>query len=414
MKRTNHSVKFARQRRFLLVLPLLTLPFITLMFWAFGGGKGNSAMAGPNVHAGINLKLPDAKLKDDKALTKLSFYQQAALDSAKTREAEKLDPYWGKLSGDSNHAINNLNDYGLEANKAKVYDKLDELKKVLDNAEQTSKYSRQLNAGEHVPISYSSARDIDRLQTSMQQIQTNGTEDPEITQLNAMLDKIQVIQNPDKVSYVTRQSNDKSFAVKTKKVKADISLLKSNNTTTLTYDTIIQSDQHNAFYGLANSDVVNDSLQNNSIECLVPETQTIVAGSTVKLVLSNDVTINDMSLPSGTLVYGTASISNERLKIAIASIRYENSILPVSLNIYDLDGQEGIFIPGSISTTVAKESANKTIGSMDATLVDPSIGAQAASAGIEAAKTLVGKKVKLIKVTIKSGYKVLLKDSKEK
>jgi len=51
---------------------------------------------------------------------------------------------------------------------------------------------------------------------------------------------------------------------------------------------------------------------------------------------------------------------------------------------------------------------------MDPTIVDPSIGAQVASAGIEAAKSLVGKKVKLIKVTVKSGYKVLLRNSKEK
>jgi len=147
---------------------------------------------------------------------------------------------------------------------------------------------------------------------------------------------------------------------------------------------------------------------------MIPETQTVVSGSTLKLALNNDVTINDMNLPSGTLIYGTASISNERLEIDINSIRYQNSILPVSLSVYDMDGQEGIFIPGSINRTVSKESANKAISSMDATMVDPSIGAQAASAGIEAAKSLVGKKVKLIKVTVKSGYKVLLRNSKDK
>jgi len=79
-----------------------------------------------------------------------------------------------------------------------------------------------------------------------------------------------------------------------------------------------------------------------------------------------------------------------------------------------MDGQEGIFVPGSINRTVAKESANKTISGMDPTLIDPSIGAQAASAGIETAKTLIGKKVKLVKVTVTSGYKVLLRNTKDK
>jgi len=413
MKNSNHSAKFARQRRFLLVLPLLTLPFITLMFWAFGGGKANGAMANANTHAGINLKLPDANLKDDKALNKLSFYHQASLDSAKTKAAEKLDPYWSKFSTDSNYNMSSVNDYEMDANKAKVYNKLDELKRVLNNAEKNPGYNQQAKENEYSIKSYSSSREINRLQAAMQQMQATETEDPEMAQLNAMLDKIQAIQNPDKTSYTTKQLKDKSLPVKAKKVKADISLLRANDTISPMYSTVAQADQHNAFYGLSNSDTISDSTFSNTVKCMIPETQTVVSGSTLKLALSSDVTISDMNLPSGTLIYGTASISNERLEIDINSIRYQNSILPVSLSVYDMDGQEGIFIPGSINSTVAKESANKAISSMDATMVDPSIGAQAASAGLEAAKSLVGKKVKLIKVTVKSGYKVLLRNSKE-
>jgi hypothetical protein len=46
--------------------------------------------------------------------------------------------------------------------------------------------------------------------------------------------------------------------------------------------------------------------------------------------------------------------------------------------------------------------------------MDPSLGAQAASAGIQAAKTLISKKVKLVKVTVKAGYQVLLRDNNQK
>lgn len=38
-----NNEKFKRQRRFMLVLPLLTLPFVTLAFWALGGGLCNGA-----------------------------------------------------------------------------------------------------------------------------------------------------------------------------------------------------------------------------------------------------------------------------------------------------------------------------------------------------------------------------------
>ncbi|WP_313262654.1 conjugative transposon protein TraM, partial [Sphingobacterium multivorum] len=48
------------------------------------------------------------------------------------------------------------------------------------------------------------------------------------------------------------------------------------------------------------------------------------------------------------------------------------------------------------------------------TSLDPSFGAQAAGAGIEAVKSLVRKKVKLVKVAVKSGYRLLLRDEKQK
>jgi hypothetical protein len=45
--------------------------------------------------------------------------------------------------------------------------------------------------------------------------------------------------------------------------------------------------------------------------------------------------------------------------------------------------------------------------------MDQSISAQAASAGLQAAKGLFSKKMKLIRVTVKAGYKILLKDQKD-
>jgi hypothetical protein len=47
---------------------------------------------------------------------------------------------------------------------------------------------------------------------------------------------------------------------------------------------------------------------------------------------------------------------------------------------------------------------------MELTTMDPSLKAQATSAGIGAAKSLLSKKVKQVKVMVKAGYKVLLKD----
>jgi Protein of unknown function (DUF3714). len=47
---------------------------------------------------------------------------------------------------------------------------------------------------------------------------------------------------------------------------------------------------------------------------------------------------------------------------------------------------------------------------IDASVLDPSLAAQAANTGIQAAKSLLSKKAKIVRVTLKAGYKVLLKD----
>jgi hypothetical protein len=57
----------------LLVLPLMLIPFITLAFWALGGGKGTADKNQSNTNAGLNLQLPNANLKDDKNEDKLFF-----------------------------------------------------------------------------------------------------------------------------------------------------------------------------------------------------------------------------------------------------------------------------------------------------------------------------------------------------
>jgi conjugative transposon TraM protein len=147
---------------------------------------------------------------------------------------------------------------------------------------------------------------------------------------------------------------------------------------------------------------------------VIHETQTVVNGSTVKLRLVKDIFINGVLIPKDNFLFGTASLNGERLNIKISSIRFHNSLFPVELSVYDMDGISGIYIPGAITRDVAKQSADRATQGLGLTTLDPSIGAQAANAGIEAARSLVSKKVKLIKVTLKAAYQVLLKDEQQK
>lgn len=79
-----------------------------------------------------------------------------------------------------------------------------------------------------------------------------------------------------------------------------------------------------------------------------------------------------------------------------------------------MDGIAGIYIPGAINRDVAKSSADRSIQTLGVASLNDSWGSQVAGAGIEAAKSLLSKKVKLIKVVVKAGYQVLLYDEKQR
>jgi conjugative transposon TraM protein len=429
--------KFLRKRKFFVVLPFLMLPFMTLIFWALGGGtieKTNAAVQ----EKGFNMSLPDAYLKDEKSLDKMSYYDKATLDSDRLKEVMKNDPYYngptivenGSESYNADTSFHkyksNISKNGLitspynsseynDANEKRVYNKLDQLNDALNNSSipgsrtnETSPYNLKTNPSVNTA-------DVDRLEQMMQAANQSGDGDPQMRQLNGMLEKILDIQHPGRVTENIKKTSEEKkgqvFAVIAKDQNDFISLLKNSSFKKMEKDTGHLNIPPNSFYSLNNSTAPNET--QNAIEAVIHETQTLVNGSTVKLRLLNDVYVDGILIPKDNFLFGTAFLNGERLNIKIASIRFQHSLFPVDLSVYDIDGMDGIYIPGAITRDVAKQSADRAVQGIGMASVDPSLGAQAASAGIEAARTLISKKVKLTKVTVKAGYRILLKDQKQ-
>ncbi|MBS1780977.1 MAG: conjugative transposon protein TraM [Bacteroidetes bacterium] len=431
MKKKEMTPKMIRQRKFLLVLPLLVLPFITVIFWALGGGNAQAVAAQTREQKGINIDLPDAHIKDDKPMDKMSYYDLAQEDSAKFEELRKNDPNYRDMNAaDTDSILLEQNDllpeptytkglntslYGRHDTDPKVdriYQKLSDLNSEINKPlTPPNDYSNNGTVPESMPGDNNSgamnSSDIDRLEQMMHTMNQPVTNDPEMQQLDGMLDKILDVQHPERIEEQLKQASQKRkgqvLAVMAKPNDDNISLL---------HNDAIPGGERNGFYALDDTNTAADAP--NAIQAVVHETQTIVDGSTVKLRLMNDVFINGVLIPKGNFLFGTASLNGERLNVKINSVRYHNSLFPVELSVYDMDGLNGIYIPGAITRDVAKQSADRSMQTIGLTSLDPSWQAQAAGAGIEAAKTLFSKKVKLIKVTVKAGYQVLLRDEKQK
>lgn len=435
MEQKQHTQKFLRQRKFFTALPLLAFPFLTFIFWALGGGKGEAATAQSSQVIGFNMELPPAK-SDGRQLDKLSYYELADKDSVKLKDMAKSDPYYNLRDSllpetvqksdtalqDNYHLNGYKKNYSIlygtqsraDANEAKVYRRLDQLNAALNNP---------AVEGNKVPDDYSrlhtyspsiQSSDIDRLENMMQDMKQGGGTDTEMQQMSDMMDKLLELQHPDLVRERLRAQSEQNkkqvFPVTTTANENNITLLQGKYFSPDTLHPVPPAAQ--GFYGL--NEEATTVLEQNGIEAVVHESQTLTNSATVKLRLLTDVYISGKLVPKGSFVFGIASLSGERLTISISSIRYQNNILPVALSVYDLDGVAGIYVPGAIARDVAKQSADQSLQGLGIGTYSTSIGAQAASAGIETAKTLLSRKVKLIKVTVKAGYRVLLRDDNAK
>ena len=334
------------KRKVLLVLPLLVLPFMALAFYAMGGGTGNKQLVLAN--KGINATLPDAAFKTEDPTDKLGIYNLKGKDTSTNQIADVVD----RLGFSPNQDLQT----------DQINYKLQELNKEINRPSENSIKTRPNRTSSQ---SESMKGDVERLEMLMKSMQSGKGSDPEMEQLNTMLQSIMDIQHPERVreKYINQ---------------------------------IIESP---------------DSLF-KAIPAVVVDNQRVVQGATIKLRLLDSVKLNGQVLPKGQLIYGICNIANQRLLLDVKTIRLRNRIVPVDLTVYSLDGIRGIEAPEALLTDAINGGSDDAVRNLQFMTLDQSMGAQIAGAGIETAKNLFSKKVKRIKVKLKANHPILLRNNK--
>ena len=103
----------------------------------------------------------------------------------------------------------------------------------------------------------------------------------------------------------------------------------------------------------------------NVIKAAVHFEQVVKNGSTVKFRMLDPFVIDNITIPANTFLYGTAILSQERVKITLSSVYYDSKLYPVRYKVYDSDGIEGIYVPGLLIHDVAKETKKDVISDID-------------------------------------------------
>lgn len=155
----------------------------------------------------------------------------------------------------------------------------------------------------------------------------------------------------------------------------------------------------------------------NSIKACVHEAQTVIGETGVRLRLLEPAKTPQRTIPKGTIVTANAKFQNGRLQLKVTSVELEGNIIPVDITIYDLDGQQGLYVPYSPEMNALTEMAgNMSQTGGTSVMLTQNAGQQVAadlSRGVvQGISGYFAKKVRTPKVTLKAGYQVFLVSKK--
>lgn len=162
----------------------------------------------------------------------------------------------------------------------------------------------------------------------------------------------------------------------------------------------------------------SEAIAKNTMRAIIDETKTIKLGDEVKMRLMEDIQIGSMKVPKGTIIVAKSNLSGNRLQLKVTSIEYKERIIGVDLSAFDLNGQEGLYVPLSTEAVGLKalgeglaETATGGISiqqsGKDQILTNVSNGL------IRSGGNYLRSKAGEVKIKIKAGYQLYLYDKSQ-
>ncbi len=162
----------------------------------------------------------------------------------------------------------------------------------------------------------------------------------------------------------------------------------------------------------------SETFVKNTMRAIIDETKTIKLGDEVKMRLMEDIQIGTMVVPKGTIVVAKSNLASNRLQLKVSSIEYRGRIVGVTLSAFDLNGQEGLYVP-----VTAEAMGLKALGEGLAETATGGISIQQSGKDqilanvsnglIRAGGNYLRSKAGEVKIKIKAGYQLYLYDTSQ-
>ena len=353
----------------------------------------------------LNPKLPEAQMRGDgignKYESMLKSYGRiddySAMENIERNEDDTKEAYDSKYS-----------DEELQQLESSESERLAELQRQLQaSAEKGERIGEGQGLSEEERIARSHQREqdaIDELNRALAMARLQGQQATQQSVPQEATEPVETKDNPAKT--------EGSVSVNERSVKA---LSEEDEAQEAVKKVKVTSDYFNTLRE-------NDT-EPNLIKAIVDEDVKAVDGSRVRLRLLDDIEINEVIVPKGTYIYAIMSgFGSQRVKGNVKSILVNDELIKVNLSLYDTDGLEGLYVPGSSFRETTKDVASgamsntSSLTSSSTNTGNPLIqwGNQAISNAVQKTSNSISKAIRKNSAKIKYGTFVYLINGKEK
>jgi conjugative transposon TraM protein len=315
------------------VLPLLALPFLCLFFYTWHSGFSKPKKEVKQV-AGLNGTVGDvsADVRKKELTDKLDAYRNTYKDAdgytavnAIPKEASSNATFQDSYTGKEKKTLDSIN----QAMKARFsQSQVNNRPQVMSHDQALANAIAGMKRQQKQNPSSAETKEKDPMEVFKQQM--------------AYLDSINKQNDPAyKAEKLKKQLADKAAQAKASEVKF----------------TVVKADAPSGDFN-----TVKPPSEDKFIMATIDENVTGYAGSRLRLRLLEDIKAGNNLIKKGIYLYALISgFSEQRVKLVITSILSEGKILPVKLEIYDLDGMPGLYVPSSAFRDFTKDLGSNTV-----------------------------------------------------
>lgn len=328
------KINFKQQKY---ILPLILFPFIVLGFYLYKDTfkEDTTVVVGKdgmqNNISDVSESIKDKELKDKLENYENSYKDANGYSAISDLEDEELPTYQNQSNYKNDDDLDNqiLTNKKNQEEKAKGYN-------PIRNHNDENKELLALFKKEKEPVKEQSKKEEDYNPMKMMQEQAR------------LMDSLNKANDPEYQEELKRIKKHEAF----EKDKANRNSKKLN---------VVKASKLSGGFN-----TIKPFKENEFIKAIIDENTKGYAGSRIRIKLLEDIKVGNNLLKKGTYLYAIINgFTEQRVMMKVISVMYQNKILPVNLDVFDLDGMLGLYVPASAFRDFTKELGSSTMQGQD-------------------------------------------------